>query len=111
MSEAQNQFVKKGFWINWSQGSVMGCTLTVESATGNIVVALLALCTSIGMAQLFNLIAFLFHQFRARGKSSDGLFWQQQALLRTLPTPTALLADYVKLWWSWRGATERGAHA
>jgi hypothetical protein len=40
--------------------------------------------------------------FRANGRPSDGLFRQQQALLRTLPTPTSLLADSIKLYWNWR---------
>ena len=108
MSELENEYVKKGLWINWSQGAVMGHTLTIDSALANVVVAILAICTSIGTAQLFNLIIFLYHQLRANGEPSDGLYWQQQALLRTLPTPTALVADYLKLWWSWRTKTKRG---
>ncbi|KAJ4290347.1 hypothetical protein N0V90_010563 [Kalmusia sp. IMI 367209] len=107
MSEVEAQFVKKGLWVNWSQGAVMGHTLTIDSSVANVVVALLAICTSIGTAQLFNLLIFLYHQFRAHGQPSDGLYWQQQALLRTLPTPTALVADYMKLWWSWRAKSKR----
>lgn len=32
----------------------------------------------------------------------DALFRQQQAILRTLPPPSTLLADSLKLWWEWR---------
>ncbi|KAL5374349.1 hypothetical protein DPSP01_012021 [Paraphaeosphaeria sporulosa] len=85
----------------------MGQTLTVDSSVANVVVALLAICTSIGTAQLFNLAIFLYHQLRAHGQPSDGLYWQQQALLRTLPTPTAFVADYMKLWWSWRTKSKK----
>jgi hypothetical protein len=35
----------------------------------------------------------------------DGHFGQQQAILRTLPTSTSLMADSLRLWWVWR---ERG---
>lgn len=108
MSEVEAQFVKRGLWVNWSKGSVMGHTLTIDASISNVVVALLAICTSIGTAQLFNVAIFLYHQIRAHGEPSDGLYWQQQALLRTFPAPTALVADYMKLWWNWRTKTKRG---
>lgn len=108
MSEVDDQYVKRGFWINWSQGFVLGGTLTVDSRSGNAVVALLTICASIGTAQLFHLFAFFYHQWRAKGRASDGLYWQQQALLRTFPTPTTLVAEYFKLWWSWRNKVNHG---
>lgn len=49
---------------------------------------------------------FVLHQFRANGHPSDGMLRQQQALIRTLPTPTTVISDTLKLWWSWR---HRGA--
>ncbi|KAF1957462.1 hypothetical protein CC80DRAFT_470752 [Byssothecium circinans] len=102
MSELEDAFVKRGYWIDHSRGLVMGQTLTVESQTGIIIVAILTILASVASAQLWNLCAFLIHQFRADGNPSDGLFWQQQALLRTMPTPTAFLADSFKLSWRWR---------
>jgi len=88
----------------------MGRTLTVDANLGTVVVAILTIFTSIGTAQLFHLLTFLYHQFRASGQPADGLFWQQQALLRTLPPPTGVVADYIKLWWSWRAKANRGAY-
>ena len=73
----------------------MGRTLTVGSSTGNFVVALLSIVAA-AIGQLWNLLAFLYHQSRAQGISSDGVFWQQKSLLRALPTPTAMLADSMK---------------
>jgi hypothetical protein len=46
-------------------------------------------------------VVFAIHQVRADGRSSDGLFRQQQALLRTLPTPNSLLTDTIRIHWSW----------
>jgi hypothetical protein len=46
-------------------------------------------------------LSFAYHQPRANGRPSDGLFRQHQALLRTLPTPSTVVADAVKLWWAW----------
>ena len=61
----------------------------------------------LGTAHLWHLIAFAYHQSRASGKPTDGMFRQQQALLRSLPTPSSLMADSVKLWWAWRNRTDR----
>lgn len=52
-------------------------------------------------------MVFIYHQTRAHGNSADGLFRQQQAVLRTLPSPSALMADSVKLWWFWRKKSDR----
>jgi hypothetical protein len=35
------------------------------------------------------------------------LFRQQQALLRTLPTPSSVIAEALKLWWAWRRKADR----
>jgi hypothetical protein len=85
----------------------MGQTLTVEARTGTIIVALLTILASIGTAQLWNLFTFLYHQCCANGQDADGLFWQHQALLRTMPAPTALIAETLKLLWAWRAKVPR----
>lgn len=80
----------------------MGQTLTVESQTGTLIVALLTILASVATAQLWNLLTFVLHQMRAHGNAEEGAYWQQQVLLRTMPTPTAFLADYLKIVWRWR---------
>ncbi|KAF2024892.1 hypothetical protein EK21DRAFT_20904, partial [Setomelanomma holmii] len=107
MSELEDRFVKRGYWINRDHGHIMGQTLTVEARTGTVIVALLTILASIGTAQLWNLLTFFLHQYNANGQDADGLFWQYQALLRTMPTPTALMADTLKLSWIWRKKVSR----
>ncbi|PSN73567.1 hypothetical protein BS50DRAFT_616909 [Corynespora cassiicola Philippines] len=107
MSEVEDPFVKRGFWINTHQGPVLGTTITVESTVANVIIALLTVLITGALAQLWNLLTFLYHQARAKGGPSDGLFWQQQALLRTLPTPASFISNYIKLWWVWRGRANR----
>ncbi|KAF2269743.1 hypothetical protein CC78DRAFT_574610 [Lojkania enalia] len=104
MSAVPAQFVKRGFWVNLEQGAIMGQTITTDMQTGNLIVALLAVLTTLGTTHWWNLLMFAYHQFRADGRSADGLFRQQQALLRTLPAPSSLMADWIKLWWVWRKA-------
>jgi hypothetical protein len=102
MSELNDQLVKRGSWIDWEKGPVMGRTITTDARTGTVVIAALTILTAMSSAQLWSIVAFAVHQYRAKGVPEDTLFWQQQALLRTLPTTSALITDSLKLWWVWR---------
>jgi len=114
MSESQlpTQYVKRGMWVNRENGVVFGSIITTDTRTGTFVVALLAVITTFGATHLWNLIVFFCHQMRARGHASDprladGLHRQQQALLRTQPTSSALVSEWLKLWWAWRRRVKR----
>jgi hypothetical protein len=56
---------------------------------------------------LWHLVTFCIHQLRADGRQEDALFRQQQALLRTLPSPASVMADTIKLWWAWRSKAKK----
>ena len=49
MSEVDGQFVKRGLWTNLEQGNVMGKTITTDSTTGIIIIAMLAVMSTVGM--------------------------------------------------------------
>lgn len=102
MSELNAEFVKRGYWINLSHGKIMGQTLTTDTNTGAIVIALLAVSTALAVSHLWNIVTFIYHQARADGRPADGLFRQQQALLRTMPTPSAMMVDSLKLLITWK---------
>ena len=108
MSEVDARFVKRGVWVDQTLGPVMGRTLTTDIRTGTILIAVLAIPTSIAMSHFWNLCLFAYHQFRANGRPADGLFWQQQALLRASQPPSSFLANWVKIWWLWRGKAKHG---
>ncbi|KAF2745682.1 hypothetical protein M011DRAFT_478832 [Sporormia fimetaria CBS 119925] len=102
MTELSSQYVKRGFWVNRSEGPVLGQMLTTDTTTGNIVIALLAVCTTMGMTHLWHLVIFAWHQIRANGQPADGVHQQHQALFRTLPAPSSLAADCLKIGYAWR---------
>jgi hypothetical protein len=110
MADIDLRFIRHGIWTNHEQGSVMGRTITTDTQTGAIVVALLALLGSLAMSHLWNIVVFISHQLRADGKAADGLFRQQQIILRATPAPGTFLVDWFNLFWHWRGKT-RGAFA
>lgn len=103
MSELDPQYVKRGLWTDLEKGKVMGKTITADTQTGSFVIALLAILSSLATAHLWHLTTFFIHQLRANGGPRDALFRQQQVILRTLPTPGALIADSIKLFWHWKG--------
>ncbi|CAO2652324.1 Nn.00g006070.m01.CDS01 [Neocucurbitaria sp. VM-36] len=107
MSEVETQYLKHGYWNNIEHGSVLGGVITTDVRGGTVAIALLAILVTIATAHLWNLVVFGLHMLRADGRPADGLFQQQQALLRTATAPTSMLADWVKLWWVWRKRTTK----
>ena len=85
----------------------MGKTITTDTTTGNVVVALIAVLTTIGTKRCWNLALFAYHQMRVRSSHTDGLYRQQQALIRTLPGPASMFSDWTKLSWTWRRRVNR----
>lgn len=47
MSELDSRYVKKGFWINNDLNSPLSSTITTDSQTGTIIVALLAVLSTL----------------------------------------------------------------
>ncbi|KAF2829434.1 hypothetical protein CC86DRAFT_454045 [Ophiobolus disseminans] len=102
MSELDDRYVYHGVWTNQKDGPIMGQTITTDVRTSIIIVALLAVMSTIGATHLWNLLLFALHQQRASGNPEDALFRQQQTLLRTLPAPGSFFTEAIKLWWIWR---------
>lgn len=48
MSEVDGSFVKRGLWTNYDEGVVIGKTITTDNKTGIIIVALMAVMSTIG---------------------------------------------------------------
>jgi hypothetical protein len=48
MSEVDGRFVKRGLWTNLEHGKVMGKTITTDSTTGTIVIAVMAILSTVG---------------------------------------------------------------
>ncbi|KAF2734975.1 hypothetical protein EJ04DRAFT_436020 [Polyplosphaeria fusca] len=102
MSELESKYVKTGLWVDLDKGPILGKTITTDTKTGAVVVALLAIFSSLAMSHLWSILSFTTHQIRADGKPAGALLRQQQVVIRTLPTPGALFMESFKLFWSWR---------
>ena len=89
-----------GFWIDHSYTKYTGLTLTVSISSSAYLVAFLALFIRTAGNHLWNLIRYVVFRLRSTG-SGDGLFHQQQILLRSglSDTRTALVALELTLAW------------
>lgn len=48
MEELESRFVKLGVWTDWEKGRILGKTITTDSQTGAMVVAILAVLAVVG---------------------------------------------------------------
>lgn len=100
--------IHKGVWINWSQGYVRGATLTTTTTGGAILVAFLALFIQFTGTQLWGISRFTIHQTRVSKRPRDGLYHQQQAILRNF-APADAAKVFVQAGWAWRSKTRNPA--
>jgi hypothetical protein len=96
-----------GFWTNWQNGRVFGATLTLTQQNGALLIAFLALFVRLSGSHLWNVIRFASHQFRSKASAQDGLYHQQQAVLRNTSSDTDALWQLVLLSWAWRSKANR----
>lgn len=113
MSTTTNATVFVGIWNDWSRGSIKGSTLTVPTATGSIVIAVLALFISQAGSHSWSIVCFLTHQTRSTTKPRNGLYHQQQVILRNSVWGSDIGTIYQlgRVAWSWRGHGMRSIRA
>ena len=102
MSSIQSLEVYTGPWINHSQGTVLGATITLSARNGGLLVAFLGVFVTLVGGQLWKILSFTLHQIRASKGPHDGLHYQHQNILRNTPTPGAAsweLFSLVLPWW------------
>lgn len=100
-------YVYQGLWTKWSEGKVYGITLTLSPRNTAILVACVALFVQLSGAQLWGVLRFAFHQSRMSKRPEDGLYHQQQAVLRNSTSDLATSRQLLLLAWAWRHRAHR----
>lgn len=95
-----------GFWVDWSKGSTLGSTLTLPSRSGILLTAALALFVQFTGTHFWGIVTFTLHQMRSSPKPHDGLFYQQQAILRNSSAGDAL-TQLMKVTMAWTSKSTR----
>lgn len=96
-----------GIWVNWTRGRVLGSTVTLSRADGTVFVAFITLFYTVLSTQLWRSLCFLIHQARVSSRPRDGLFHQQQVVLRNSSTPAGAAWIFALQSWYWRGRADR----
>ena len=96
-----------GPWVDWSQGVLLGSTITLSSKTAPIFTAFLAFFVTIVGACLWRVICFLFHQLSASERPQDGQHHQHQLIFRNTASPTAAMRAFFESAFFWRKSGRR----
>lgn len=98
-----------GSWINWSRGRVLGATLTVSNANGNLLIAFIALFVAFTGTCTFRLFCFIFHQIASTSTAQDAIYNQRQAILRNSANGITATWELGRLLWAWRNSKQKAA--
>jgi len=82
-------------------------TLTVPDEWGAIIVSFFTIVISTATVHLWGILAFLTHQIRADRSPHDGLYHQQQIILRNSRDSWWALWQISKMSWYWKGHSDR----
>ena len=97
-------YIHEGFWTNWSKGTVMGRTLTLCPTYSILLTNSLALFVTLSGGQLWTILRFSLHQYRAsRNPEAPHLVHrQEQVVLRNATTNFATLRLMSQVAWASR---------
>ena len=98
-----SEHIYYGAWINWSHGPIIGATLTIDDRSGALLVAFIATFVTLIGASLFKIMTYIFHQARSKSSAQDGLFHQQQVIIRNTASPGSAAWTFLMQGWTWSG--------
>lgn len=102
-----NTVVYTGFRTNRALGQIKGSTLTLSAEYSAFLIAFVALFVKFVGGQLWSTLTFLASIKRSSPRPEDGLYHQQQAVLRNTSQPTVFVWDMLKLSWFWKGTATK----
>lgn len=79
-----------------------GPSITVTASKGAFIVAFVAIYIQISGAALWNVMSYLYYQWRSTREPRSGMFHQQQVLLRNSEEPMVTAMGFLRLGWYWR---------
>lgn len=95
--------VYTGIWINWSNGTVMGSTMTLPQENANLFIGAFALFVAVVSTHIWNLVCFTLHACYSTPTPRDTLHHQRQAIIWNSSSATAnSVITLSKLAWAWR---------
>ena len=99
--------VYTGAWIDWTYGRVRGLTLTLPLSHSAVLIAFLAIFVKVVGGSFWDIFCYTVFHLRSTIVARDGLFHQQQALLRNNLSDNRAIWQFASIAWAWRGKTRR----
>ena len=99
--------VYTGAWTDWTYGHVRGLTLTLPLGGSAVLIAFLAIFVKLVGGSVWDIFCYTLFHFRSTVAPRDGLFHQQQALLRNNLSDSRAVWQFASIAWYWRGKTRR----
>ena len=99
--------IQTGFWYDYTREGLYGGTLTLSTRWSGVLLAALVTFISIVGASFWSLLSFILHQLRVKSGEGDGLFFQQQVVLRNPGSPLQVVLQLLKASWAWRAQRPR----
>jgi len=101
--------VYRGPWVDFSHGYIEGATLTLTTRDGAFLVSFLTLYITIAGSLAWAIVAYVYHQRRANAAKDDqdGLWNQEQAILRNTGSPIKVAIELLYEWRAWRKIKKR----
>jgi len=95
-----------GAWVNWQAGFLYGAQVTTTSSQALCLVSFLAIFIVVFGRHFWGILRFILHQLRVVRSPQDGLYHQEQVLLRNSTSPSAAFWEFLRIGWAWRGRAE-----
>lgn len=98
--------VHLGTWTNWSRGKIMGATLTLNRADGNLLIAFTPVFVGIVTGRLWRIACYIFHRCYSTSEPRDALHHQRQAVLRNSSSAASALWTFMQIVWAWQNISK-----
>ncbi|OJD29668.1 cytochrome p450 protein [Diplodia corticola] len=104
-STADYYGIHTGPWINWSDGRILGGTITLTRRDGGFLISLIALFITWTGTAFWRLSCFFIHHYCSSEAPRDGVHHQRQAVLRNSANGISGLWALAQMAWVWRDKT------
>ncbi|KAI0448075.1 hypothetical protein F4803DRAFT_567680 [Xylaria telfairii] len=99
--------VQLGVWTNWSRGSVLGATLTLNRQYGSLLIAFTAFFITVVATRFWRVACSVAHRRFSVAEPRDALHFQRQAIFRNSTSSESALWLLLQISWAWRRLDRR----
>ncbi|KUJ15359.1 uncharacterized protein LY89DRAFT_719925 [Mollisia scopiformis] len=96
-----NATVYLGVWTNWSNGGLMGATLTTTRKLGDLLIAFTAFLIPYVASRFWRIFCLIVHRYYSTADHRDAVHHQRQIILRNSSSPEVGLVSLFNIFFAW----------